>query len=64
MKKEMEEKMLGKMNEVATFLLKTSPALNAMLDACKTDEERKVKLAMAVAVVMEKDSSYEYSEVF
>ena len=60
----MEEKMLEKMHEVATFLLNTSPALKAMLDACKTDEERKVKLAMAVAVVMGKDSSYEYSEVF
>lgn len=64
MKKEIEGKTLNKMYEIAKFLLKTSPRLNEMLDACKTEEEKKVKLAMAVSVVMGKDSSYDYSEVY
>ena len=53
--KEIEEKMLEKMFQVADELLKTSPEVNKMLDACVTEEERNMKLSMAVVRVMSKD---------
>ena len=54
MTKELENQMLEKMFQVADELLKTSPELNKMLDACVTEEERNIKLAMAVVRVMSK----------
>lgn len=53
--KEIEEKMLKKMFQVADELLKTSTEVNKMLNACVTEEERNMKLAMAVVRVMSKD---------
>lgn len=59
MKKKLEGKMLNKMFEVAKQMLSTSPALHAMLDSCKTEEERNVKLAIAVVRQMSKDIACE-----
>ena len=55
MTKELENQMLDKMFQVADELLKTSPEVNKMLDACVTEEERNIKLAMAVVRVMSKN---------
>lgn len=55
MNKDIENQMLEKMFQVADNLLKTSPEVNKMLDACVTEEERNVKLAIAVVRVMSKD---------
>lgn len=55
MTKEFENQMLEKMFQVADELLKTSSEVNKMLDACVTEEERNMKLAMAVVRVMSKD---------
>lgn len=54
----LEDKMLDKMFEVADHLLKTSPEVNKMLDACVTEEKRNIKLAIAVVRVMSKDICY------
>ena len=43
------------MFQAADELLKTSPEVNKMLDACVTEEERNIKLAIAVVRVMSKD---------
>lgn len=50
-----ENQMLDKMFQVADELLKTSPEVNKMFDSCVTEEERNIKLAMAVVRVMSKD---------
>lgn len=55
MTKEFENQILEKMFQVADELLNTSPEVNKMLDACVTEEERNMKLAMAVVRIMSKD---------
>lgn len=55
MTKEFENQMLENMFQVADELLKTSSEVNKMLDACVTEEEKNMKLAMAVVRVMSKD---------
>lgn len=55
MENNLEDQLLEKMFQVADELLKTSTELNKMLDSCVTDEERNMKLAMAVVRVMSKD---------
>lgn len=55
MTKEFENQMLEKMFKTAAELLETSSEVNKMLEACVTEEERNIKLAMAVVRVMTKD---------
>lgn len=55
MKEQIEKKILDGMFQVADHLLKTSPELNAMLDACNSEEEKNIKLAIAVVHTILKD---------